>query len=553
MIGAAAWRGLALALLALAVVPGDALATHGANVFSGTWNTVVSGTVGGVPFTQGGGSVSFSVVDATSGGTTLTGLGGTRCAEPTTYYSGPYSDGHNSGQMAGCVTGGQLVGRYQSPAGNGGISIAFSPPSQFAGTYTADNVPGFTGTYTGTFGSHLANDGCCPAPATPAPQQPSPVPVENPADDAGVSWGTGVTLCTSGLRAVVITSGCVARAPVTAEEKTEARKTLRDDLRVAVLFCGLYATLTKKGHRFANEDEDETGLPTGAVFQLCQGAVQIMSATLVTVQDPPDPRYRRLALPRRARAAAAASTRCPRRISRSACVAIVTAGATWTDAVSRSAAFARSWSQTVNRYAGAVQSGAADVAAVQGAFLKLLAIQQMVAFGEQAKAGAAYAAALRRARLNPRFPAKRLRGLASGSLNARVLKAATQDGVAGSRTAAKRKLSRQLARASGTLSLAQLASSTPPLDPLLAKARSLTIPDLAAIVTALSSDGAIAASTAQVLLRDLGAATVACRAGAGAGAGTALEQFARSVAAQGLGNAGGYLQAGAGVAATACG
>src|SRR5438309_8043942 len=94
----------ALAALVVALVPASAPADPAANAFSGQWLTNASGLTGGV---------NLSVVDAAQGAKDVTGLGGTPCAAPSTYYHGDYHDNYfPEGVVAACTVGpGRLVGR----------------------------------------------------------------------------------------------------------------------------------------------------------------------------------------------------------------------------------------------------------------------------------------------------------------------------------------------------------------------------------------------------------------------------------------------------------
>jgi hypothetical protein len=134
-----------------------AAASHGPNVFSGTWATNIGG-------------VSFKVVSGASGAPALKGLAGHPCAAPTVYYRGAYHDSFHTGTIIACTVGkGRIAGRYvangsTSDHGDGGIGITFAAPNRFSGSYTGDDFPGMTFPYTGSFQNHFSGDGCCAAP-----------------------------------------------------------------------------------------------------------------------------------------------------------------------------------------------------------------------------------------------------------------------------------------------------------------------------------------------------------------------------------------------------
>ena len=147
---------LAVALATLAGAPA-AQAAQRTNLFAGQWATSTSGSAG---------SVTFSVIDNATGAASIQNIGGSPCADPTTYYHGDYDDGTgNKGIMTACTKSPtRLVGRYSAPAGKGGFDITYDASNDtFAGSYTADDFPGFTGPYSGTFVANVPGDGCCPS------------------------------------------------------------------------------------------------------------------------------------------------------------------------------------------------------------------------------------------------------------------------------------------------------------------------------------------------------------------------------------------------------
>jgi hypothetical protein len=160
-------RILVVTLLALAFAA-PAEATHGSNVFSGTWTTNI-------------GPLAYGVISESDGASSLQSLGGQPCGAPTTYYRGLYSDQNGNGVIVACERSlGHLVGRYlhedspQNTAGDGGLDVTFNRPSSFAGHYTADDFPGQTFPYSGMFQTHFAEDGCCPGSGAPPPTEEPP-------------------------------------------------------------------------------------------------------------------------------------------------------------------------------------------------------------------------------------------------------------------------------------------------------------------------------------------------------------------------------------------
>ena len=165
--------GLAACVL-LAVVVSIAWGSHGTNVLAGKWATSANGTPGGADFT---------VVTNTEGAQVLSSMHGTPCAEPTTYYRAFYhEDDGTTGTMAGCTVGSpqHFVGRYAPDAGQGGGVDITVGSATFGGYFTYDLAdPSNHYPYSGTFVSHAADDGCCPAPpvtTTPTTTTPTTPP-----------------------------------------------------------------------------------------------------------------------------------------------------------------------------------------------------------------------------------------------------------------------------------------------------------------------------------------------------------------------------------------
>jgi len=149
------------------------LATHGPNVFAGNWSTTAGG--------QAPGSLSLKVVSAATGVPQLQGFGGQPCPNPTTYYSGTYSNLGESGVIVGCTpTPNHLVGRFQSNtkpqpghSAYGDGDITFTPPKTFSGHLTYE---GASYSYTGTFSGHTADDGSGGTPPPSGSPQPGQAP-----------------------------------------------------------------------------------------------------------------------------------------------------------------------------------------------------------------------------------------------------------------------------------------------------------------------------------------------------------------------------------------
>jgi hypothetical protein len=449
-----------------ALVAAPAQADQGANAFSGQWAT----DAGGRP-----GVAKLTVIDAVQGAHDLQLLGGTPCAPPTTYYAADYRDDANRAAITLCTpSAGRLVGRFTSTLGAGGLNVTLDPSGDaFSGSLTADNFPGVVVTFVATFTGHFAGDGCCP-PGTPG-SDPSGSSATAPTTGAagGQAPGTTAQAVTSSVGSGAVGTGpaVVPARALTSAEKQLSREVVRRQVAPAVLLCGLGA---------------DAGV--GLDARLCTAQLETLGGALVLVHDPPDAGIRRMAVPRLAAPAA-----------------ISTAAATWAGAVGDAATLWRAAAQTVNRFAGAVQAHDAGAAVLQAALHKVTAGRLAAAIDRQNKAGRAYAAALRRARTDRRLSAVRAwrRATSPAVLTPTVLDHLVEDGVAANRAAAKRVVAARLKLAKGTLRLATVAATQLPTAALVAAARSITIPDLGAIVDGLGANGLITAAAHQALLSDL--------------------------------------------------
>jgi hypothetical protein len=249
-------------------------ANHGVNVFSGKWNTAVAGT--------GSGYVNFSVVDNTTGAQGAQDYGGTPCTAPTTYYTADYSDGTNVGRIWACTRSQtRLVGRYRAPAGRGGIDITFNASSStFSGTTSSDDF-GTTYSYTGTFVSHLAADGCCPAgPPAPAPAAPAP------------------TCALPGARTSQVpgTPGATPACKTDEDRKRWTRLSIEHN-ELAAEYCTVAAVAT--GLALVPGAQILAGAPAAAAAVLCAIAWKSSAAYARWANDPPDPNFKAVAAPQR--------------------------------------------------------------------------------------------------------------------------------------------------------------------------------------------------------------------------------------------------------------
>jgi hypothetical protein len=164
--------GAALVVLSALGSAAAPVAADPVNVFSGNWTTTLRPPASGGSL---GGTLDLKV--ATDGGAELSGLGGSACAPPTTYYSGTISIPGYPGVFAGCTSAspGHLVGRFGSDVhtGVGDIDITFAAPNTFSGHLT---YGGTSYLYSGT----LPAGGPSPTPPPTGPPSTTPPPGSSP-------------------------------------------------------------------------------------------------------------------------------------------------------------------------------------------------------------------------------------------------------------------------------------------------------------------------------------------------------------------------------------
>jgi hypothetical protein len=173
--------GAVAAALAVLSFPAAAF-SDATNPFSGTWSTTVDGVAPG--------SLTLGVISAATGASDYQGLGGQPCAQPTTYYSGNFSNDGTTGTIVGCtLSTDHLVGRFEAdnaPAGQsatGAGDITYTAPNSFSGTldYGGSSYP-----YTGKL-----NTGSPPPTSTPPTTPPTIPPTSAPPTSTPPSTPSG--------------------------------------------------------------------------------------------------------------------------------------------------------------------------------------------------------------------------------------------------------------------------------------------------------------------------------------------------------------------------
>lgn len=279
--------------------------------------------------------------------------------------------------------------------------------------------------------------------------------------------------------------------------KTDARADLRINIKAMGVFC-LYAY-------------GEPGVVNyyygGTYAQLCQTFIYIVLGELKIAQDPPDPKFMEVTLPA-ATLARSITIRCPKRVARRDCEALKAATLRYRNALATTAAAATGSGITLERYSGAAQAGSAPGAVLQAAAEKAYAGELASALAAQQAAGGTLAAVLRKTRLDVRLNARDLQSVTKklGSPNGLPQSFVSQL-VAAGLTSGAAELSQTLKSALQGLPKTLVPSSTlggtRSTAALTQLYRTLTFPELAALVRGLTDQGGVSTAARDTLINDL--------------------------------------------------
>jgi hypothetical protein len=282
----------------------------------------------------------------------------------------------------------------------------------------------------------------------------------------------------------------------TAEAKAaaaEARENLPDETRAMAVSCGLLVSPATPDLRF--------------VLRLCQIAIVLVLADLRIANDPPDPNFTQVALPSPTLLRSIAY-RCPKRVARRDCEALKAAFLRYRNALATSAAAATGVAITLERFSGAGQAGSGAGAILQAAGEKGYAGELAAALAAQQAAGRTFAATLRKRHLDLRLNARDLQSVVKklGSANG-IPQSIVSQLVAAGVTSGAAELSQTLKSAlqglPKTLALSSTLGATRSTAALTQLYRTLTFPELAALVRGLTDQGAVSTAARDTLINDL--------------------------------------------------
>jgi hypothetical protein len=321
-------------------------------------------------------------------------------------------------------------------------------------------------------------------------------------------------------------TACALHPTVTVAQKAEARVLFRHELKITGFLCAMLdlaqegSNILHTSHRGLTDLEIESlvafaGQSKSAdLLFACFTAMAVLADTAHVITDPADPAYRLVARPPPPQVSTPGGT-CPASISPAACVSLLAARATYTNALAMTASVGQALAVTINRFAGARRARSVSGAFLQNAVGKIYAGELAGALASQQTAGAALAAQLRADHLDVALNGRATKALVSLAISPTVLSNALLDklagaGVTANRAQARRLLTGALTSLSGTLDLATALSGSLPGGASNKHYRSITLRELAGIVRALGAQHAVTGAASQTLIADLAAAKSAC-------------------------------------------
>ncbi len=316
---------------------------------------------------------------------------------------------------------------------------------------------------------------------------------------------------------------------------------MRDDLRVNTIMMAAFC-------QRAFTEPGAYNLYWGGPYDLlCRLMIVIVLAESKIVRDPPDPKVMEVTLPAPT-LLRAVTVRCPKRVARRTCAALTAPVLSFINAVATAGAAATGAATTLERLGGAATAGSAPGAVLQSAAAKAYARELASTIAKRQAAGRILAAVLRKTRLDGPTSSRDLQAITKklGSADGLPASFVVQLVTAGLTTGTAQ-LSQTLRSAlqglPKTVSLTAFLGAASSTVDLAKLNRALTLPELAALVRGLASQGALSTAARDVLIGDLRRAATAAPTSPSRPA--AVSQFVKDVGAQVTGAAATLLTAAA--------
>jgi len=299
-----------------------------------------------------------------------------------------------------------------------------------------------------------------------------------------------------------------AAAALKAQAKTDARTRLKTDTLMMAFICGLVPL----GPIQTDQDNPiELGdgfkvYPRGLLF-VCQLTISLVLYDLAQINDPPDPHFAQVALPSWS-PRTSAGLQCAKRASRTTCQRLSAALLRYQNALAASESAANGLTTSINRFSAASQAGSQEGRRLQTAAIEVYSGELAAAVPAQQSAGRALASAMGAARINLRLDSRTRQRIVTtlstpGRLPRSLVSALVARGATTDATALSQSLAGALVQLPKTGSLTSALGGAMPTAGLTALHRSLSVYQVALLVRALSSQGAVTAAASDVLLTDL--------------------------------------------------
>jgi hypothetical protein len=246
---------------------------------------------------------------------------------------------------------------------------------------------------------------------------------------------------------------------------------------------------------------------TNRLRAACQVMIVLVLYEKVMVEDPPDPKFTEVALPSPTLTRSIA-LRCPKRVARRDCEALKAALLRYRNALATATAAATGTAISLNRFSGAGQAGSAPGAVLQSAAAKAYAGELALAVAAQQAPKRTLAAVLRKMRLELRLNARDVQSVVKklGSPNGippSVVSRLVADGATTSAAALSQTLKNLLQGLPKTMALTRLLGAARSTAALTKLHKTLTFPELAALVRGLTDQGAVSTAARDMLINDL--------------------------------------------------
>jgi hypothetical protein len=245
---------------------------------------------------------------------------------------------------------------------------------------------------------------------------------------------------------------------------------------------------------------------------MCLLGIKFTADQTKIINDPPDSNFLQVVFP--APLSSSASIRCAKRVKPASCAALRVAFGRYRSALALSEAASAGLKTSLERISAAVQAGSDDGKQIQVGAATAYAGELAAALNAEYAAGRALAAVLRSGKFDVRLDARTRQKIdqrleSPNGLPASIVSPLVASGLVADRVELSRLLKSAFGGRRTTGTLADAVSTSRSTAGLTQLWHQLTVYELAAVVRALATQGAIAHGTGDTLLNDLRAALTA--------------------------------------------